>query len=159
VQLKIPLSWRANDANASHIVQKWTTDVDSSGSVAMLMISVYPLTAKELPEVQASFGTEDPVAFAKGSLPPGATFVSARRIALLQKPAFEIAYRMTSSQLDQSFETTAIMYQSIARGGVVQIAGSVVSPVGAADQGKLFGRYRDVFKLVANSLTDISSVK
>jgi hypothetical protein len=155
VQLKMPLSWRGQDANAAHIVQKWTTEVGTGQGIAMVMLSIWPATKADLDETEGLLKAADPVEFAMGSLPPGAELVQARRITLLQKPALEMTYRMKAAQLDQAFDFLTIQYHGIARGGIVVVQGQVGGPVGQSDPGALFAHYKDVFKLVANSLTDL----
>jgi hypothetical protein len=157
VQIKVPLSWESSEANGPHIVQKWTSHTGHRSGTAMLMVSVFPLNAAATADVERELAQIDPVTLATTSAPNGGTLLEAHRITLLQRPAVVTTWSIRSRQMDKAFEGVLVQYQAIARGGIVQVQGSVMAEAGDFHAEEVYERYSPLFRLVANSLTDMRS--
>jgi hypothetical protein len=149
--IRVPISWRASEANRPHIVQKFISDYGDGPQSIMLLIYDMPLEdgiSLSNNELNKTFSDAGIVSL----LPENATLISFSKINLDGLKGGMIEYEMITNSLDKEVKIRMIQYYTIYENIKYSVECSLLSGNPDADLTIEMQKYKSLYKLVANSL-------
>lgn len=150
-QIKVPKSWKAEEADRPNIIQKFTSDYGSGNQSIMLMIKEMPLpkgykiTKEELNDLFTEKEMKDMV-------PDGGKFVSFTKMTLDNNIGGMIEYEQTMERLDFKIKIRMVQFMFIRSNKMYMLQGTVGSEKTDTDLSLEMKKYLPLYKLVANTI-------
>lgn len=148
-QIKVPKSWRAEEAERPNIIQKFLADQEGTTQSIMLMVLPFsegrPPTKAELLELFTDKGI-------RSILPKEAQFISFTKMTLNTNSGGMLVYEHTASRMDFSIKLRVAQFMFVKDEKIYVLQGTVGSHNNEADLSIEMQKYLPLFKLVANSI-------
>jgi hypothetical protein len=150
-QIKVPKSWKAEEADRPNIIQKFTSDYGAGSQRIMLMVKEFPLpkgykeTKKDLNDLFTERVMRDMV-------PDGAKFISFTKMTFDGNIGGMIESEQTTERLDFIIKLRMVEFLFIRSGKGYFLSCSVGSENADADLSLEMKKYLPLYKLVANSI-------
>ncbi len=150
-QIKVPKSWKAEEADRPNIIQKFINDFGNGNQSIMLTVMELPLpkgyrfSNQELND----FFTEKEM---KGMVPEGGKFISFTKMTLDNNIAGMIEIEQTTSQLDFKIKIRMVQFMFIIGNKMYTLQGTVSSEEIEKDLAIEMQKYLPLYKLVANTI-------
>jgi hypothetical protein len=150
-QIKVPKSWKAEEADRPNIIQKFTSDYGSGNENIMLMVKEislpqgYSFSKEEL----NTFFTENEM---KAIVPDGASFISFSKMTFDGNIGGMIEFEQILERLDQKIKIRMVQFMFIRGNKMCMVQGSVGSIQAEKDLDLEMKKFLPLYKLVANSI-------
>lgn len=150
-QIKIPKSWKAEEAERPNIIQKFTNDYGAGDHSIMLMVKEIPIPkghnlTKE--EIKDLFTVKE----MKNLVPEGGNFISFTNMALDNHIGGMLEYEQTTTRLDIKIKIRAVQFLLIRGNKMYMVHCSVSSEMSHSDLSLEINKYMTLYKLVANTI-------
>jgi len=150
-QIKIPKSWKAEEADRPNIIQKFTSDYGAGNQSIMLTVKEMPLpkgykiTKEELNDLFIEKEMKDMV-------PDGGKFISFTKMTLDNNIGGMIEYEQTVERLDFKMKIRMVEFMFIRSDKWYFLQCSVGSEKTDTDLSLVMKKYLPLYKLVANTI-------
>lgn len=150
-QIKVPKSWKPEEADKPNIIQKFTSDYGSGNQSIMLMVIEMPLpkgykiTKEELNDLFTEKEMKDMV-------PDGGKFISFTNMTLDNNIGGMIDYEQTMERLDFKLKIRMVQFMFIRGNKMYILQGTVGSEKADTDFTLEMKKYLTLYKLVANTI-------
>lgn len=150
-QIKVPKSWKAEEADDPNIIQKFVSDFGDGVPAFMLMVQELPLpegykiTKEEISEVFTEKGVKDMV-------PADGKFISFTKMTLDNNIGGMLELEQTSEQPDFKIKIRMVQFMLVKSNKMYLLQGTLYSKKDKADLSLDMQKYLPLFKLVANSI-------
>lgn len=157
-QIKVPKSWKAEEADRPNIIQKFTSDYGSGNQSIMLMVKEmqlpkgYKITKEELNDLFTEKEMKDMV-------PDGGEFISFTKITLDNNIGGMIEFELTKERLDFKIKIRMVQFMFIRENKMYTLQGTVSSEKVDTDLSLEMRKYLPLYKLVANTIVVNSQYK
>lgn len=149
-QIKVPMSWRPEEADRPNIIQKFTSDFGSGHQTIMLMVKEMPLPTgyKFSKEELNDLFTEKEM---KESVPDGGKFILFKKMTLDNNIGGMVEYEQTTERLDIKMKMRIVQFVFI-RGNKMHILQGGITNKLDSDLTLEMQKYLPLYKLVANTI-------
>ena len=150
-QIKVPRSWRAEEADRPNIIQKFISDFGTGYQSIMIMVKElqlpdgYKITKEELND----FFSEKEM---KDMVPEGGKYISFAKMTFDKHVGGMIEYEMISKRLDFEIKIRMTQFMFIRGNQMYILQGSVSSEKAETNLSIEMQKYLPLYKLVANSI-------
>lgn len=150
-QIKVPKSWKAEEADRPNIIQKFISDYGAGNNTIMILVKEMPLadghklTNEELNELF----TEKEM---KSTVPEGGKFISFTKMTLDNYIGGMIEYEQSTERLDYKINIRMVQFTFIKDDKMYILQGIVGSINENTDLSIEMKKYLPLYKLVANSI-------
>jgi hypothetical protein len=150
-QIKVPKSWKAEEADRPNIIQKFTSDYGSGNQSIMLIVKDMPLpkgykiTKEELNELFTEKETKD-------MIPYGGKFISFTKMTLDNNIGGMIEYEQIMERLDFKIKIRMVQFMFIRGSKMYLLQGTIGSEKLDTDLSLEMKKYLPLYKLVANTI-------
>lgn len=150
-QIKVPKSWKAEEADRPNIIQKFTSDYGAGNQSIMLMVKEMPLpkgykiTKEELNDLFTEKEMKDMV-------PDGGKFISFTKMTLDNNIGGMIEYEQTVERLDFKMKIRMVQFMFIRGDKWYFLQCSVGSEKTDTDLSLVMKKYLPLYRLVANTI-------
>lgn len=150
-QIKVPKSWKADEAERPNIIQKFTSDYGSGNQSIMLIVKEMPLPKgyKITKEELSDFFTENEM---KDMVPEGGKFISFTKMTLDNNIGGMIEYEQIMERLDFKIKIRMIQFMFVRGNKMYMLQCSVGSEKADTDLSLEMKKYLPLYKLVANTI-------
>lgn len=150
-QIKVPKSWKAEEADRPNIIQKFTSDYGSGNQTIMLMIKEMPLPEdyKITKEELNDFFTEKAM---KDIVPEGGKFISFTKMTFDNNIGGMIEFEQTMDRMDFKMKIRMVQFMFVRGNKMYVLQGTVGSEKTNTDLSLEMKKYLPVYKLVANTI-------
>jgi hypothetical protein len=150
-QIKVPKSWKAEEADRPNIIQKFTSDYGSGKQSIMLMVHDMELPedyiiSKE--EINALF-TEEEI---KKMTPEDGKFISFVKMVLDNNIGGMIEFEMTKYRLDLEIKMRMVQFMFIRGNKMYFLQGTVTAENSTTDLTLEMKKYLPLYRQVANTI-------
>jgi hypothetical protein len=150
-QIKVPKSWKAEEADRPNIIQKFTNDYGSGNQAIMIMVKEMPLpkgykiTKEELNDLFTEKEMKDMV-------PDGGKFISFTKMTLDNNIGGMMEFEQTVERLDFKIKIRMVQFMFIRGNKMYTLQGTVGSEKPDTDLSLEMKKYLPLYKLVANTI-------
>lgn len=150
-QIKVPKSWKAEEADRPNIIQKFTSDYGSGNQSIMLMVKEVPIpngykmTKEELNDLFTEKEMKDMV-------PDGGKFISCAKMTLDNNIGGMIEFEQTMERLDFKMKIRMVQFMLIRGNKMYTLQGTVGSEKPDIDLSLEMKKHLPLYKLVANTI-------
>jgi hypothetical protein len=150
-QIKVPKSWKAEEAERPNIIQKFTSDYGSGNQTIMLMVREMPLpkgykiTVKEIND----FFSEKEM---KEMVQEGGKFISFTKMKLDNNIGGMVEFETNMERLDFKIKIRMLQFMFIRGNKMYMLQATVGSEKANTDLALEMKKYLVLYKLVANSI-------
>lgn len=150
-QIKVPKSWKAEEADRPNIIQKFTSDYGAGNQSIMLIVKEMPLpkgykiTKEELNDLFTEKEMKDMV-------PDGGKFISFTKMTLDNNIGGMIEYEQTVERLDFKMKIRMVQFMFIRGDKWYFLQCSVGSEKTDTDLSLVMKKYLPLYRLVANTI-------
>lgn len=150
-QIKVPKSWKAEEADRPNIIQKFTSDYGAGNQTIMLMVKEMPLpkgykiTKEELNDL---FTEKEMLVM----VPDGGKFISFTKMTLDNNIGGMIEFEQTMERLDFKIKIRMVQFMFIRGNKMYMLQGTVGSEKADTDLSLEMKKYLPLYKLVANTI-------
>jgi hypothetical protein len=150
-QIKVPKSWKAEEADRPNIIQKFISDFGSGNNTIMILVKDMPLadghklTNEELNEIF----TEKEM---KSTVPEGGKFISFTKMIFDNYIGGMIECEQSTERLDYKINIRMVQFTFIKDDKMYILQGVIGSINEKKDLSKEMKKYLPLYKLVANSI-------
>ena len=150
-QIRVPKSWKAEEADRPNIIQKFTSDYGSGNQVIMIMVKElalakeYKITKEELNELFTEKEMKDLV-------PDGGKFISFTKMTLDNNIGGMIEIEQTVERLDLKIKIRMVQFMFVRGDKMYTLQCSVGSEKADTDLSLEMIKYLPLYKLVANTI-------
>ena len=150
-QIKVPKSWKAEEADRPNIIQKFTSDYGAGNQSIMLMVKEMPLpkgykiTKEELNDLFTEKEMKDMV-------PDGGKFISFTKMTLDNNIGGMIEFEQTIERLDFKIKIRMVQFMFIRGNKMYTLQGTVGSEKADTDLSLEMKKYLPLYRLVANTI-------
>jgi hypothetical protein len=150
-QIKVPKSWKAEEADRPNIIQKFTSDYGSGNQSIMLMVKEVPIpngykmTKEELNDLFTEKEMKDMV-------PDGGKSISCAKMTLDNNIGGMIEFEQTMERLDFKMKIRMVQFMLIRGNKMYTLQGTVGSEKPDIDLSLEMKKHLPLYKLVANTI-------
>jgi hypothetical protein len=150
-QIKVPKSWRGEEAERPNIIQKFTSDYGSGSQFIMLLVKDlalpkdYKITKSELDEIFSDKG-------ARSMIPEGGKFISFTKMTIDNNIGGMIELEQISERLDYKVKMRMIQFMFIRNNKMYNLQCDTGSEKVGLDMSVEIKKYMPLYRLVANSI-------
>lgn len=150
-QIKVPKSWKAEEADRPNIIQKFTSDYGSGNQTIMLMVKEMPLPKgyKVTKEELNDLFTEKEM---KDMIPEDGKFISFTKMTLDNNLGGMIEYEQVVDRLDFKVKIRMVQFMFIRGNKWYMLQCGVLSTMTDIDLSLEMKKYLPLYKLVANTI-------
>jgi len=150
-QIRVPKSWKAEEAERPNIIQKFTSDYGDGNQSIMLLIKEFPLPNdyKITKEELNNFFTEKEM---RNSVPDGGVFISFTRITLDNNIAGMLEFEQTLERLDVRMKFRQLQFMVLRGNKMYMLQCLVDSEKVDTDLSIEMKKYLPLYKLIANTM-------
>lgn len=150
-QIKVPKSWKAEEADRPNIIQKFTSDYGSGNQSIMLIVNEMPLPKgyKITKEELSEFFTENEM---KDMVPESGKFISFTKMTFDNNIGGMIEYEQTMERLDFIIKIRMVQFMFVIGNKMYMLQCSVASEKADTDLVLEMKKYLPLYKLVANTI-------
>jgi hypothetical protein len=150
-QIKVPKSWKAEEADRPNIIQKFMSDYGDGNHSIMLMVKEIPLPNgyKFSNQELNDFFTEKEI---KAIVPEGGKFISFTKMTLDNNIGGMLEIEKTMSRLDFKIKIRMVEFIFIRGNKMYILQGTVGSEKTETDLAIEMQKYLPLYKLVANTI-------
>jgi len=146
-QIEYPVSWASLEAERPNIVRKFVSERGRGSEYALVIVKALApadrLTKREIDQAFSATAIREFV-------PPGATFISGKRISFDSLPGGMITFSLAADRMGQQFKMRSLCYMTFFRDKVVMLQFSTT------DDDATFTRFEPLFRVMANSTVILS---
>jgi hypothetical protein len=150
-QIKVPMSWKAEEADRPNIIKKFTSDYGAGNQSIMLIVKHLPPTKKQGPkkkELDDIFSDEE----MKKMVPDGGKYISFTKMTLDGNIGGMVEYQLTVSRLDTKIQIRMVQFMFFRNNMMYVLQGTVGSDKMEDDLALEIKKYLPLYRLVANSI-------
>lgn len=148
-QIKVPKSWRAEEADRPNIIQKFLSDQQGTNQSIMLMVLPFPKgyapTKAELNELFTDKGS-------RSIVPEEGKFISFTKMTLDNNIGGMLVYEQLTSRMDFKIKLRMAQFMFIKDKKIYALQGIVSADNPELDLSLEMQKYLPLFRLVANSI-------
>jgi clan AA aspartic protease (TIGR02281 family) len=148
-QIRVPKSWRAEEADRPNIIQKFLADQDDTNQSIMLMVLPFPEghppTKAELDELFTDKGS-------RSIVPEKGKFISFTKMTLDNNIGGMLVYEQTTSRMDFTITVRMAQFMFIKATKIYVLQGTVGADNHETDLSLEMQKYLPLYRLVANSI-------
>jgi hypothetical protein len=150
-QIKVPMSWKAEEADRPNIIKKFTSDYGAGNQSIMLMVKELPLPKQQLPtkkELNDIFNEKE----MKKMIPDGGKYISFTKMTLDGNIGGMVEYLMKIDRLDTKIQIRMVQFMFFRNNMMYVLQGTVGSENMDRDLSFEMKKYLPLYRLVANSI-------
>ena len=150
-QIKVPKSWKAEEADRPNIIQKFTSDYGSGNQSIMLMVKEIPITKGHKitkKEINDLFTEKE----MKSSIPDDGKFISFTKMTLDNNPGGMIELEQIMERLNFKIKIRMVQFMFIRENKMYILQGTVDSEKTETDLSLEMKKYLPLYKLIANTI-------
>jgi hypothetical protein len=150
-QIKVPMSWKAEEADRPNIVKKFTSDYGAGNQSIMLIVKEFPPTKKQVlkkKELDDFFSDEE----MKKMVPDGGKYISFTKMTLDGNIGGMVEYQLTIERLDTKIQIRMVQFMFFRNNMIYVLQGTVGSDNMDRDLSLEMKKYLPLYRLVANSI-------
>jgi hypothetical protein len=149
-QIRVPTSWRAEEADRPNIIQQFTSDYGDGDQSIMLIVKEIDLPKgyKLSKEDQNELFTEKEM---KGFIPDGGNFISFKKMTLDNNAGGMLEFEQIVERLDIKVKMCLVAFIFIRDNKMYFLQGGISNKLNS-DLTKEMQKYLPLFKLVANTI-------
>lgn len=151
-QLRVPISWKAEEAERPNIIQKFTSDYGSGHQAIMLMVKDLdiPKEYKATKEELNNLFTEKEMKVIM--VPDGAKFISFSKMTIDRNIGGMIEFEQIVERLDFKLKVRMVIFMFIRGNKMYSFQGNISTSNINTDLSVDMKKYLPLYKLVANSI-------
>lgn len=155
-QIRIPMSWKAEEADRPNIIQKFISDYGSGNQSIMLVVKELPKNYKLTSAEINLFFSENEI---KGMVPEGGKFISFTKIRLDNNIGGMLEFEQISKNFESNVKIRMLSFMFLNRNKLYSLQCTVGSQKIDIDLSLDMKKFLPLYKLVANTIVVNQSYK
>lgn len=148
-QIKMPLSWKAEEADRPNIIQKFISDYGSGNQGVLLIVKELPKNYKLTNAEISLFFTENGI---KDMIPEGGKFISFSKIKLDNNIGGMLEFEQVAQRFDYNIKIRMLNFMFLSNNKLYSLQCTVGSEKADTDLSLDMKKFLPLYKLIANTI-------